>query len=148
MIEYGRVTGVKNNIAYVKFIRTSACGKCQACGMLANQNEIVVEVPNELGAEIGQRVAVSIKMRKAIKASIIAYVFPLIMLILGVLLGWLLTNVWQVFENADVTMAITSIIFVLLSFLLLKIGSPLYNKTVKNVYTMVKIAAADEEESC
>lgn len=139
MTEYGQVVEIKNNIAYVKFRRTSACGSCKACGMLSGQNEIVVEVANDLNANIGDLVEVNIKMQKAIKASAIAYVFPLIMLIVGVFFGWLLTDVWHVFENADMTMALSAIIFVLLSFLLLKFASPLYNKTVKNVYTMVSI---------
>lgn len=139
MTEYGQVVEIKNNIAYVKFRRTSACGSCKACGMLSGQNEIIVEVANDLNAKIGDLVEVNIKMKKAIKASAIAYVFPLIMLIMGVFFGWLLTDVWHVFENTDMTMALGAIIFVLLSFLLLKFASPLYNKTVKNVYTMVNI---------
>lgn len=137
MTEYGQVVDIKGNFAFVKFMRTSACGKCRACGMMAGQNEIVVEVPNKLCAVAGDYVAVSIQMRKAIKASAIAYVFPLIMLFIGVLFGWLLTDIWNIFRNPDTTMAICALIFALLSFFLLKIASPLYNKTVRNVYTMV-----------
>jgi len=139
MTEYGQVVDIKNSVAFVKFRRTSACGKCQACGMLSGQNEIVVEVPNTKGAACGDLVAVSIKMQKAIKASVIAYAFPLLMLVLGVVFGWLLSDVWHIFNNSDTVMAICAIIFVLLSFLLLKIAAPLYNKTVKNVYTMIGI---------
>lgn len=137
MTEYGEVVRIDGAAAYVKFCRTSACGKCKACGMLSGQNEIVVEVANTQDARVGDLVCVKITTGKAVKASALAYVFPLIMLILGVLLGWLLSEVWHIFENMDTVMAICAIIFVLLSFLLLKIASPLYNKTVKNVYTML-----------
>lgn len=137
MTEYGQVVDIKEKVAFVKFIRTSACGKCKACGMLAGQNEIVVQVPNEQDANIGDYVAVSIKMKKAIKASLIAYVFPLIMLLVGALFGWLLSDVWSVFANVDITMALCALIFAVISFFLLKIAAPLYNKTVRNVYTMV-----------
>ncbi len=137
MTEYGEVVNVKDKTAFVKFMRTSACGKCKACGMMAGQNEIIVQVPNELDAQIGDYVAVSIKMRKAIKASALAYVFPLIMLIAGAFLGWLLSDVWKVFANTDITMAFCALIFAIISFLLLKFAAPLYNKTVRNVYTMV-----------
>jgi len=138
MTEYGQIVDIKDNIAYVKFCRTSACGSCKACGMMAGQNEIIVEVPNTLNAKLGEMVAVAIAMKKAIKASGIAYLFPLLMLVFGVVLGWLLSNVWNVFANADLTMALSAVIFVLLSFLLLKVAAPLYNKTVRNVYTMVE----------
>ncbi len=137
MTEFGEVVDIKENTAYVRFIRSSACGRCKACGMLANQNEIVVEVPNDLDASLGDRVAVSITVQKAVKASVLAYIFPLFMLLLGVLLGWISTNVWGIFQNTDVTMAVFAIIFVILSFLLLKLAAPLYNKTVNNVYRMV-----------
>lgn len=137
MTEYGEVVDIKDGVAFVKFHRTSACGKCGACGLLSNQNEIVVEMANELNASVGEYVSVQITMKKALKASAIAYIVPLIMLILGVAFGWLLSAVWGVFANTDVTMAICGIIFVILSFLLLKLAYPLYNKTVTNVYQMV-----------
>lgn len=147
MTEYGEVVDIRGNTAFVKFKRSAACGRCGACGILSNQNDIVVEMPNELQAQVGELVSVQIKMRKALKASAIAYVFPLIMLFAGVFAGWLLSDVWGVFENADVTMALCAIVFVILSFLLLKIAYPLYNKTVSNVYTMIskKISAAEKQ---
>jgi sigma-E factor negative regulatory protein RseC len=137
MIEKGEVVDVKGDTAFVKFRRSAACGRCRACGMLSNQNDIVVEMQNELQAVTGDFVSVQITMKKALRASIIAYVFPLIMLFLGIFAGWLLSGVLGLFTNTDVTMALCAIIFVILSFLLLKIAYPLYNKTVSNVYTMV-----------
>lgn len=139
MNEFGYVVKTDDTNASVLFKRSSACGKCQACGMLSNQTEIVVEVPNELGARVGQLVEVNIVMKKAIRASAIAYVFPLFMLILGAVVGWLLTDIWGVFKIRDVTMALCALIFAALSFLLLKLAAPLYNKTVRRVYTMVGI---------
>ncbi len=147
MTEYGEVVDIKGNTAYVKFHRTSACGKCGACGLLSTQNEIVVEMENKLNVAAGDYVSVEIAMKKALKASAIAYVVPLIMLILGVAFGWLLSGVWGVFRNTDVTMALCGIIFAILSFLLLKAAYPLYNKTVTNVYRMVD-RKEDKQTKC
>ena len=135
--EYGEVTAVQGGVAYVKFTRTSACGRCHACGMLANQNDITIQVVNELDAAVGDQVGVSIRIKKALGASALAYVFPLFMLMLGVLLGWLLSGVWGVFANTDMTMALMGLGFALFSFVLLKSAAPLYNKKVSNVYKMV-----------
>ncbi len=137
LTEYGQVVEIKDGVAHVKFMRTSACGKCHACGMLSTQNEIVVQVNNEYDAAVGDLVAVSIRMKKAMRASVLAYVFPLVMLILGVFFGWLLSAQWQVFANTDTAMALCAIIFAVLSFFLLKLAAPLYNKSVGNVYRMV-----------
>ncbi len=146
MTEFGLVVKIEDQTAFVRFMRSSACGKCKACGMLSTQNEIIVEVPNDIGARVGEYVEVSIVMKKAIKASAIAYMFPLIMLFVGMLFGWLLTDVWHIFANRDPVMAICSLIFAVLSFLLLKIASPLYNKTVSRVYTMVSVKKEEDKE--
>jgi sigma-E factor negative regulatory protein RseC len=135
--EYGQVVDIKSGEAYVKFTRSSACGRCQACGMLSSQNEIVIQVPNELDASVGDMVAVSIRVSKALGASALAYVFPLVMLIVGVVLGWLLASVWGAFADAEMTMALFGLGFAVLSFVLLKFAAPLYNKKVSNVYRMV-----------
>lgn len=146
MKEYGRVVAIEGDDAMIKFIRTSACGRCHACGMLSTQNEIVVGVKNSLGAKVGDRVAVNILMRKAVSASVIAYVFPLLMLILGALAGWLLSAVWGVFEGVDVTMALFALGFAVIAFPLLKLASPLYKKQVTNVYTMAEVKKPGEED--
>ena len=135
--ELGQVVDVRGGKAYVKFTRTSACGRCQACGMLASQNEIVIEVPNELGASVGDMVAVSIRSKKALSASALAYAFPLLMLIIGVALGWLMGSAWGVFAEPQMPAALFGLGFAVLSFVLLKIAAPLYNKKVSNVYRMV-----------
>ena len=51
MIEPGIVTKIEGQTAYVLFKRTSACGSCKACGMLKDMSEIIVDVPNSLGAK-------------------------------------------------------------------------------------------------
>lgn len=145
MKEYGIVVDIKGDDAMVKFVRTSACGRCRACGMLSTQNQIVVSIPNILGAAIGDRVAVNIVMRKALGASAIAYVFPLAMLGIGAFVGWLFSAVWQVFSGVDVTMALFALAFAILAFPLLRLASPLYNKKVANVYTMEEIRRSGEE---
>jgi sigma-E factor negative regulatory protein RseC len=139
MTEYGEVVEIIDGIAHVKFCRTAACGKCGACGLQSNQYEIVVEMPNDLNAAVGDFVSVSIKGKKAIKATVIAYIFPLIMLFAGVFVGWLLSSVWGIFTDTEITMAVCAIIFAVSSFFLLKLAYPLYNKTVSNIYAMVRI---------
>lgn len=139
MTEYGEVVKIREKTAFVKFKRSSACGRCRACGMLSNQNEIVVQMDNTLNAVAGDLVAVSIGMKKAMRASLLAYVFPLMMLVLGVFVGWLIADAWPIFENVDVMMAICGLVFVVGAFVLLKIAAPSYNKSVSSVYRMMHI---------
>ncbi len=147
MKETGVVVEIKGGDAMVKFVRTSACGRCNACGMLSTQNQIVVSVPNSLGAEMGDRVTVSIVMKKALGASAIAYVFPLVMLVLGAFIGWLLSAVWHLFANTDVTMAICAIVFAVLAFPVLKLATPLFSKKVENVYSMAEVIKSRDKDA-
>ncbi len=62
--EYGQVVKISGSVAHVKFQRSAACGRCKACGMLAAQNEIIVQVENTLGADVGDNVAVSIRIQR------------------------------------------------------------------------------------
>ena len=133
--EYGEVVNLTGRTAHVRFVRSSACGRCKACGMLSGENQIIVHVDNVLGAAVGDRVAVSIRMQKALRASALAYVFPLLMLIAGVFVGWLAADALSLL--ADISMALFGIGFALLAFVLLKLTAPLYNKSVGNVYKMV-----------
>jgi len=141
--EYGQVVELRGGDAMIRFIRTAACGRCHACGMLSTQNEIVVSVPNTLGARAGDRVAVRIRMRKALGASVIAYAFPLLMLVLGALAGWLLSAVWHVFAEVDVTMALCAIGFAVIAFPLMRLAAPLYRRQVTNVYDMAEVVRPD-----
>ena len=133
--EDGEVVNITGDTAHVRFVRSSACGRCKACGMLSGENQIIVQVDNVLGAAVGDRVAVSIRMQKALRASALAYVFPLLMLIAGVFVGWLAADALSLL--ADISMALFGIGFALLAFVLLKLTAPLYNKSVGNVYKMV-----------
>lgn len=135
LTEYGQVVKITGNIAHVRFTRSSACGRCRACGMLAGSNEIIVQVENVLEAAVGDRIAVNIRMQKALGASALAYLFPLLMLVLGVFVGRLAADAWQ--AEADGVMALCGLGFALLAFVLLKIAAPLYNKSVGSVYKMV-----------
>lgn len=139
MTEYGQVVQISGDVAHVKFRRSSACGRCRACGMLSNQNEIIVQMDNTLNAEVGDQVAVSIKVQKAMRASLLAYIFPLMMLVLGVFVGWLIADAWPVFESADVMMALCGLVFAAGAFVLLKFAAPKYNKSVSSVYKMTDI---------
>ena len=87
MLERGEVVALEGGQARVRFRRSSACGNCQACGMLKDMSEIEIKLDNILHAEAGDLVTVEMSSRNLLKSSAIAYVFPLIFLIIGLILG-------------------------------------------------------------
>ena len=55
MQEFGEITEIHGDKANILFKRTSACGRCGACGMLANMDNITIQAENTLNAKVGQR---------------------------------------------------------------------------------------------
>ena len=137
MREAGKVVKVEDGVAYLLFIRTSACAKCGACGMIAGQNSITIQINDNLSVKQGDKVEVEFTSRNALQSSLIAYIFPLIMLILGVFIGYVIPQ--KIFETTDVFAAIMGIIFAVAAFVIIKLLNPVLEKRFSNVYTMVRI---------
>lgn len=97
--ETGRVVALKGDKVWVRTIRASACESCSArsgCGqrVLASAtsgraNQILVT--NHLKARVGDEVTVAIEESALIWASLLVYALPLLLMILGAVIGqqWL-----------------------------------------------------------
>ena len=137
MKEAGKVVDINGDDAKLRFNRTSMCSKCGACGMTAGKNEIIVSVRNSLNARVGDTVEIEFDSRNVLTSSLIAYIFPLIMLFIGIWIGYLIPQ--NFFEVKDVMAAILGLIFCAASFIILKILNPVLKRKFSNIYTMVKI---------
>jgi len=129
--EIGKVADIKDKTAIIKIQRKSSCGSCTACGMKKDQNEILIPVANDLGARLGDWVELELKSISILKASTIAYVIPLIALIIGVVVGYALAE--QLSQDTELYGAIGGIILTILSFVAIRVVDPLLNK--KGDYT-------------
>lgn len=97
--ETGKVIAVTGRKAWVQTIRASACESCSArsgCGqrVLASAssgraNQILVN--NHLDARVGDEVTVAIEESALLSASLLVYAVPLVLMVLGAVLGqqWL-----------------------------------------------------------
>ena len=141
MKETGEVIELKGNTAQLLFHRTSMCAKCGACGMLAGQNEVTVNVKNILDAQPGDRVEVEFTSRNALQSSLIAYIFPLIMLFVGMWVGYVFPQ--EFFPEKDVLAAILGIVFAAAAFVVLRLLNPVLKRRFANVYSMVRIKEQD-----
>ncbi len=77
----------------VKVARTSACDSCASaavCQVMAGGKEMQVEVRDNLGTKVGQRVVIGIHEKTLLLATFLVYILPLIGLFVGIgLLRWL-----------------------------------------------------------
>ena len=111
MLRTGRVIASEKGQVEVCFERPEACARCGACA--GQKHHTLVKIPGE--APVGSQVDVEMPDQQVVKASILGYVLPLMMLLLGMVLGTLL------FENEGMW-AVLGLIFMGLSWLILRLA--------------------------
>ncbi len=137
MIEKGEVVGTEGKLAFVKFMRTSACGNCTACGMSKDDKNVVIEVWNSTDVKKGDLVEVEIETQKALTFSAIAYVFPLIMLAIGAIIGFSLGDGKVIAMDQNILGALFGIGFTGISYLVIKMLEPVFKNRMKSTYKLV-----------
>ena len=100
MVRTGKVVGISGKAIEVCFERPEMCAQCGA-GMGHKPHEETVRI--EGSAEIGDTVAVEMPDAKIVKVSLIAYIIPLIGLMIGLLIG-------QVLLKSDLWAALTGLL--------------------------------------
>ena len=115
--EYGIINKIENNIAYVTADRTSMCNNCPSKGVChpfgENENKIEIKAYNKINAKIGDKVKVIIDEKKLLKASIVVYGFPVIVLIIFSIIG-------KILFKKDIFSFLCGFGALIISFLLIK----------------------------
>lgn len=89
--ENGIVTRATQATAWIKTTRSAACESCSqkdSCGTSHHgTKEMMVTVKNTLGVETGDAVVIGMETRPMMILSFLMYVFPVILLVTGALIG-------------------------------------------------------------
>lgn len=109
MLRSGKVVAAENGVLEVCFERPEACAHCGQCA--GQKKEALVKVPGD--APVGRWIDVDMPEGQVLKASMLAYVMPLLMLLGGLALGSV------IFEN-DLLKALTGIVCMGVSWLILR----------------------------
>lgn len=121
MDQIGYVVDTKGEFAVVDVRRTTACGdKCSSCGGGCSVPAMRVNIKNTIGAEVGSFVEVEMETKSLMKSAFIAYVIPLIMLIVGVSSGIFLFQSMG-YSNYEILGLLTGLVFLGLSYFILKV---------------------------
>lgn len=88
------VENLKGGLCTVELRRESACGgNCHSCGGCASPNEtIVAKAVNSIGANPGDMVVVETDRNVIFGIAALVYILPVVLLILGYILGQLLSS--------------------------------------------------------
>ncbi|MBA7486964.1 hypothetical protein ES707_22526 [subsurface metagenome] len=85
-LEEGWVVEATGKIAKIQIERKTFCDACRVCKMWPS-NVMVAEAENLAGAKAGERVEVEIACPHYLKSAFMLYIFPLIGLVLGYIVG-------------------------------------------------------------
>jgi sigma-E factor negative regulatory protein RseC len=139
MEQIGYVTKTFDNMAEVEVRRISGCGGgCSSCGGACNVPSITVVLKNSIEAKKGDYVEIKGKANKIIKYALIVYMIPFAMLILGIVLGMGAFKS-QGIVNYESYGFITGIIFLFISFFIVRKIDKSIQKKDENAMEMVKI---------
>jgi len=88
--ENGIVTKANPSVAWVKTIRSAACESCaskKSCGTSGSLEEMIVTVKNTINVVKGDHVVVGLESRPMLFLTFFLYVFPIISLTIGAIIG-------------------------------------------------------------
>lgn len=88
--EQGIVIKTDAGAAWVKTVKSGACAGCTArgaCHSGSGSGEMEVKAINQAGAKVGDRIVLSFETASLLKATFLLYVFPILLLIAGALIG-------------------------------------------------------------
>ena len=101
--------------------RHSACASCGKCSKLSSEcQDLVVEVDNSIGAKKGDHVEVSMESVRVLKATLLAYLVPLMFLLVGTILTYYILDLIKFSGPTEVISGVVGLICTCISYLLLR----------------------------
>ncbi|WMJ82357.1 SoxR reducing system RseC family protein [Clostridium sp. MB40-C1] len=137
MTEIGYITSVHGEYASVIFKRKSGCGdNCASCkSSCGGRSSVTTEIENVLNGKTGDKVKISIEEKAFNKMIIWVYVFPLIMMFVGIGSG---INIFRNmgYSNYELFSFLLGMLFLAISYGILNI---LNRSKVKNKEIVLKM---------
>ncbi len=133
---------VDKKTAKLKMQRHSACAACGKCQTLSSESkEILVEVDNAIGAKKGDHVEVNMENINVLKATALAYIVPLIFLMVGTMGSYFILEKLNTLQGMtlEVASGIIGIALMLISYMILKRNDNKFRESKKFIPTIVRI---------
>lgn len=139
MDNLGMVAYVEGSFAFVNFQRKGACGdNCASCGGSCEKGKHLVRVFNNLNAQKGDLVQLNLDTADFLKMSLLLYVVPLIVLIVGII-------AIDKYSSNSALSVILGIVLTGISFFIVNKYVTAKNRKGKLVIQMDKIVACQPE---
>jgi len=146
--EKGTVTKVGSDTAWVKTIRSTACESCtskETCNTMGGGNEMEVEVINSAKAKVGENVVVAFETGSLFKLSFLIYVFPIISMILGAVVGEKIAPAYQM--DPSILSVLLAFLFFTFAFLIIKMTEKRLASKSEYRAKIIRVSLVEDEEA-
>ncbi|UNC92943.1 SoxR reducing system RseC family protein [Candidatus Contubernalis alkaliaceticus] len=151
MEQVGEVFEVNDDgMAKIIVKKHSSCKSCGGCGILSagGGTEVTIEVPNPVGAKVGEFVRIGVETNKVILASLIVYVIPVIALVIAMFITQKVAIGSGYQETAEVMSIGVGFLAMVLVFVVIRLMDKRIAQTRKFKPTITEIIPEDQLEAC
>ncbi|HWP97131.1 MAG TPA: SoxR reducing system RseC family protein [Syntrophomonadaceae bacterium] len=99
-------------------VRCSIHSDCESCGVCPGNNAIIIDVTDQVGAQIGQQVLIESKETNMLLAAFMIFVLPFLAVGLGIFLGYYLSL--RLMISAKLLMILGGLIFGFLAIFVIR----------------------------
>ena len=131
---------VDDKTAKMRLQRHSACASCGKSAKLTSESQdLIVEVDNQIGAKVGDHVEVSMDSVKVMKATMLAYMLPLVFLIAGTAICFFVLNNINFNGPIELLSGLCGLLCTFLSYLYLRKNDKKYRESRDYIPIVVRI---------
>lgn len=145
--EIGSIVEVRGKqVAVVMCEKSTFCEHCasmESCQVGHDNKSKLVEAYNAIGAQVGDKVRLSVSSKTFLQSSFLLYIVPLIALIVGAIAGQTIGTSLETGPDPNLLAAILGIAFMIGSFFIIRVGS---RALPKENYMPRIVAVVDEED--
>jgi positive regulator of sigma E activity len=126
----GLVERVEGGAAYVRVEAPEGCEGCgskHVCGALSNEGKLL-QVRNRVGAEVGQRVELTVEPSAVVTASFLLFIVPLLTCLAGIVSGYALADAMGWPGKQWIGLAIGLSAF-FLTYVVIRLLTPLFERS-------------------
>lgn len=119
MTEIGQVKATRGEKVVLQMVRNPACGSCRACSMGLEDKAMELTALNLCQAKAGDMVEIKLERDRFLSAVSVLYGIPLVSLLVGMVLGYLLGRQMQIMQTEGMAI-ICGLALMLASFVLIR----------------------------
>lgn len=143
----GIVTEVKGEYVQVRLMRHAACGHCGACQMGDENMDMTIECLNQAEARLGDRVEIVMETEHVLGAAFIAYIIPLAMFLLGLLISMKVLTLQGYQGSVEGIGTVIGLVAMFATYGVIKLNDKRFKASQKYLSVVIKVLN-DEDVFC